>query len=478
MRQSVRAITLFALLIATLQPISTFAEERPSTDINKTTVYGLDKCSSTTQLDCIESTTIITSGDKRLAANQIVAATGSELDFKNQVVESGVSIWQYTTAAGAVNSFALSAELTTPTYVVDGSLEKVELVDDDENATEETDTGEAKTGKETEVDTRFFEPKLAISALFAGERTPTGKALLTGESLEIVVRTSWLAPEEVFLPGRKASISRQSIAGGNKITMAGSEVLIYDRVRVVSQSTGRTSFQVIAKSDFDFTILHSKSGSKSCASEGYKFTTSNAPGLSLSEENEANSLKFVASGYPYLPDGSLINGYALIRIPISWITCKFPNSELGLADKFDVTVTTTDASKIVQNPRTNATLSNGILEVLIENFHFAQTEILISADATAIAQKKEVELKAASDAQAKAEADAKAKADEEARAKLEAEAKAKAEADAKAKADEEAAKAMAPKKTSKKTTITCLKGKTVKKVTAVKPKCPAGFKKK
>ena len=31
---------------------------------------------------------------------------------------------------------------------------------------------------------------------------------------------------------------------------------------------------------------------------------------------------------------------------------------------------------------------------------------------------------------------------------------------------------------SKKSTITCVKGKTTKKVIAVKPKCPAGFKKK
>jgi hypothetical protein len=30
----------------------------------------------------------------------------------------------------------------------------------------------------------------------------------------------------------------------------------------------------------------------------------------------------------------------------------------------------------------------------------------------------------------------------------------------------------------KKATITCVKGKTTKKVTAVKPKCPSGFKKK
>ena len=55
-----------------------------------------------------------------------------------------------------------------------------------------------------------------------------------------------------------------------------------------------------------------------------------------------------------------------------------------------------------------------------------------------------------------------------AKAKAEAEAKAKAEAEAKAKA--EAVK--------KKTTITCVKGKLTKKITAVNPKCPSGFKKK
>ena len=31
---------------------------------------------------------------------------------------------------------------------------------------------------------------------------------------------------------------------------------------------------------------------------------------------------------------------------------------------------------------------------------------------------------------------------------------------------------------TKKTTITCVKGKTAKKVTAVNPKCPSGYKKK
>lgn len=71
--------------------------------------------------------------------------------------------------------------------------------------------------------------------------------------------------------------------------------------------------------------------------------------------------------------------------------------------------------------------------------------------------------KVVQDAQAKADAEARAKA----QAELDAQARAKAEAEAKARA------ALAKKKT-----ITCVKGKVVKKVTALKPICPKGFTKK
>lgn len=76
---------------------------------------------------------------------------------------------------------------------------------------------------------------------------------------------------------------------------------------------------------------------------------------------------------------------------------------------------------------------------------------------------KAEELKAKQEAQVKADAELKAK--QEAEAKAAAELKAKQEAEAKAAA-------------LKKTTITCVKGKLTKKVTAIKPVCPAGYKKK
>jgi hypothetical protein len=105
-----------------------------------------------------------------------------------------------------------------------------------------------------------------------------------------------------------------------------------------------------------------------------------------------------------------------------------------------------------------------------------ETKKLISV---ADVNRQEVELKIKQETEAKAAAD---KAAEELKAKQEAEAKIvadKAAADLKAKQDAEA-KAAADKAAAatKKTTITCVKGKLTKKVTAVKPVCPKGYKKK
>ena len=80
--------------------------------------------------------------------------------------------------------------------------------------------------------------------------------------------------------------------------------------------------------------------------------------------------------------------------------------------------------------------------------------------------------------EAKAAAELKAKQEAEAKGALEL--KAKEEAEAKALADKLAAEKLAATKAAslKKTTITCIKAKLTKKVTAIKPKCPSGYKKK
>ena len=95
-------------------------------------------------------------------------------------------------------------------------------------------------------------------------------------------------------------------------------------------------------------------------------------------------------------------------------------------------------------------------------------------------QAKESAAKAAAELKAKQEAEAKAaaelKAKQEADAKAAAELKAKQEAEAKAAAELKAKQEAEAKATDQKKTIICVKGKLSKRVTAVKPKCPSGYK--
>ena len=86
---------------------------------------------------------------------------------------------------------------------------------------------------------------------------------------------------------------------------------------------------------------------------------------------------------------------------------------------------------------------------------------------------QEIQNKARAAAELKAKQDAEERAATE--AKLAADLKAKQDAEAKAAADKAAAQKLA---SQRKSTITCVKGKLVKKITAVSPKCPSGFKKK
>ena len=93
-------------------------------------------------------------------------------------------------------------------------------------------------------------------------------------------------------------------------------------------------------------------------------------------------------------------------------------------------------------------------------------------------RKLEAERKAAAEAAKLAEAEAARKLEAERIAAAEAAKLAEAEAARKLEAEKKAAAEAAKQTLAKKRTITCQKGKLVKKVTAVTPKCPLGYKKK
>jgi 3-methyladenine DNA glycosylase Tag len=111
---------------------------------------------------------------------------------------------------------------------------------------------------------------------------------------------------------------------------------------------------------------------------------------------------------------------------------------------------------------TGITATNKFLALIKEAEDFVANEKKLEA----VKEEARVaaELKVKQEAEAKATAELKVKQEAE-EARLAAELKAKQEAEAKAAA-------------LKKTTIICLKGKIVKKVTSLKPVCPKGYKKK
>ena len=127
----------------------------------------------------------------------------------------------------------------------------------------------------------------------------------------------------------------------------------------------------------------------------------------------------------------------------------------------------------------------GIVATRSSNYRSLFQEAEIKAlELKTIADNVAAELKARQEAEAQAAAELKARQEAEAQAAAELKAKQEAEVRAQIEAERVAAElrvkeaAAAKAAALKKTTITCVKGKLIKKVTAVKPVCPAGYKKK
>ena len=217
-------------------------------------------------------------------------------------------------------------------------------------------------------------------------------------------------------------------------------------------------------SDKDVTCV---SGSNSEMINKFVFDVRNKEQIALVRPNQ--------SPYMYILETAIVRNDFLLsfykltndaRPPIEYYSYGSPKSTAGVnladlntiatiykGDQFSVFIhSIKDSLATVYVYPNSASTSSEVLKLQAE----AQAEAKIA-----------IELRAKQEAEAKAAAEFKAK--QEAEAKAAAELKAKQEAEA-------AALAAAAK--SKKTTITCVKGKLTKKVTAVKPKCPAGYKRK
>ena len=158
--------------------------------------------------------------------------------------------------------------------------------------------------------------------------------------------------------------------------------------------------------------------------------------------------------------GNKIPNKSSISVEGSWLKVR---SGITIQDSYKV-----EQRFQLSKPNDPPEIADG--KVLLEKAVFGKSTRAIENQQTLAALYKILaEAKAAAELKAKQEAEAKAAADKVVGEKVIADAKLEAArilAEAKAKASA----------ALEKTTITCVKGKLTKKVTAVKPKCPSGYK--
>jgi hypothetical protein len=201
---------------------------------------------------------------------------------------------------------------------------------------------------------------------------------------------------------------------------------------------------------------------------------------SSSDESECNTF-YYARVFEKLPTVNFSTDSNIEEIVWDPITASDPNMKINYVVKTWNTIT----NKITDFPADGRKFStsswdDGSYWICVQAIapgaeSSCSTYWSYTIDRKAIADKAAAELKAKQEAELLAKQEAESKAAAELKAKQEAESKAAAELKAKQEAERILAEAKAA---SKKVTITCVKGKLTKKVTAIKPKCPSGYKKK
>jgi hypothetical protein len=237
--------------------------------------------------------------------------------------------------------------------------------------------------------------------------------------VQFKIRTSWIKPLNVPLFAAEASFSQAAIPGGNLWTFAGKGVAVSgysDNWDEKLESNARADFDSTV---FYFTIDHAgltdelSPFPKSCSEFGYTAQASNASSAGMPSWNsKTNSLDFAIEAPHTTTKGEKNLGFFQFWANDKYLKCKFPRNTLSTASQVKIQVF--DANGELQTATYVAKYEKGLLYVAAFGFHYSSPTVRLT-----------------------------------------------------------------PVTAAKKTTITCVNSKTpklTKKVTAISPKCPVGYK--
>jgi hypothetical protein len=386
---------LATLLIAILglsiaQPIAQSADPKPTLPLTTPGTFTFGICESATTTECIVSVGVLQENGTLLPGKHIEDITSPQIKDGENVKIPGSSKWEINTGT-KTQTISVTAEIDTPAHILFG-----------------TNTG-------------------AALRVFADD------AKNISVKLRIVVRTSWLKPQNVQLVAEEANFTEKKLTNGNEWTFEGSKTQVFNYTNW--QEAAKTNY--MGKADTEMTSLRffihhvgindtSSFFPIACADKGYTVQAWNSEAAGTPFWDKAtDSLNFGVIAPHLKVNGEQNTGFFTLWAPEEFIKCRWPENTLIGAAKITVEVLNPDGTQ--QIAVTSVKQANKILYFSAAGFHYSAPTIRVKA--------------------------------------------------------EKAAPVVTPSPSAKpavaaKKTITCIKGKASKKVSAVNPKCPSGWKKK
>jgi hypothetical protein len=378
MKRFLATFFVAVLSLNIVHPIASSADAKSTLPLTTPGTFSFGICSSATETECIVSVGVVQANGTYLSAKHIEDFTYPESVVGANVVINGRSMWLINNGKEE-QKVGINAVIETPAHFIYGS----------------------KTGAALRV---FIEN--------------ADKILV---KLRIVVRTSWLKPQNVQLVANQADFSQKKLAIGDEWTFEGSNIQYSDYSNW--QTAEKTNY--MAKADIEVTSLHfiihhvgadinSSYFPVECADKGYTVQSWNAPSAGTPFWDKASdSLNFGVLAPHLKVNGEQNTGFFTLWAPEEFITCRWPENTLIGAAKIKVEVLNPDGTQ--QIAVTSVRQANKTLYFSASGFHYSAPTIRVSAVKAPVVVKK---------------------------------------------------------------TITCVKGSASKKVTAVNAKCPSGWKKK
>jgi hypothetical protein len=376
------------------QPIASSAEPKPTLPLTTPGTFNFGICQSATATECIVSVGVLQTDKTVLPGKHIEDISYPQFQIDKNVTIPGTSTWEIKN--GEKNQkINVTADIDTPERIIFGT----------------------NKGAALRV---FVEDAISITV-----------------PLRIIVRTSWLVPQNVQLVANDANFSQKKLNNANEWTFDGSKIQYHDYSNW--EEASKTDY--MAKADIEITTLHfiihhvgidAKSSyfPIECADKGYTVQSWNAPSAGTPFWDKASdSLNFGILAPHLKPNGDQNTGFFILWAPEEFIKCRWPENTLIGAARITIEVLNPDGTQ--QIAVTSVKQANKTLYFSAAGFHYSSPTIRVKAVKDTV-ENKPLET---STVQIKPTA-------------------------------------------ALKKTITCIKGKARKKITAVNPKCAAGWKKK